>query len=172
MLIFCCIWSSSLCTLVLHIAGSLWRLDFNHSSLFRPPSSPLLPFPSLPSLVHPIYMRKCLWSIYLSLLLPPSLQSFTRARAAAIRITFFLSDTFPPIYIPCPLYCRSWVFSDSHVLLASLSPSLPPLYVASLKGSFFLLVRKTSKFRGTEGSTKWPIRYPEGPKRDLRIAWN
>lgn len=159
MLIFCCIWSSSLCTLALHIAGSLWRLDFNHSSLFRPPSS-LRP----PPLVHPIYMRKCLWSIYLSLpplSLPPG--------PPLVRASCCDSDNiFPVRYFP----------SGSHPGIAEvecLAIHTCFLRVAShprIAKGFFLLARKASKFRGTEGSAKWPIRCPGGPKRDLRIAWN
>lgn len=154
MLIFCCIRSPSLCTLALHIAGSLWRLDFNHSVPFQVPSSlsPLRPPASSgpsPSLVHPIYMHNCLWSIYLSPLVshpPACAHSRTREREREKgggtkrgQESLHNSDNIFPLWIllsPSPLgkCIQVRVFSDSHVLLAVFhtSPWSPVAIYASL----------------------------------------
>lgn len=169
MLIFCCIWSPSLCTLALHIAGSLWRLDFNHSSLFRHPlalRSHSGPFP------RSFIRYTCIIAYGRFICLP--LISRSRATVTAIRITFFLPDIFPR---RAQVECLA-----IHTCTLRITRNPPPrpfprrcwrsALLRSLYQEFFLLARKGSKFRGTEGSAKWPIRRPGGPKRDLRIAWN
>lgn len=205
MLIFCCIRSPSLCTLALHIAGSLWRLDFNHSVPFQVPSSlsPLRPpagsDPS-PSLVHPIYMHNCLWSIYLSPLVshpPACAHSRTRERErekgggtsggksrCTIRITFFPSGYF------CPLLRSANAYKSECLVIRTCSlrfftpppgpPSLSTLLcryvrararVASLKGSF-LPARTAGKFRarGRLNDQSAVDRRTQRRERDLRIA--
>lgn len=146
MLIFCRIRSPSLCTLALHIAGSLWRLDFNHSSLFRHPLAPTPPSPPsgpFPRSIHSIYMHNCLWSIYSS---PLGLPLARERRCDS-------NNIFPVGYLPSRI-APSRVFSDSHMLLASpasFSSSLP--HVASLKSSFFSLVKPVN-FAAPRGRAK------------------
>lgn len=149
MLIFCCIWSSSLCTLALHIAGSLWRLDFNHSSLFRPPSSL-----RLPPLVHPIYMRKCLWSIYLSPH-PAPLVFHSRANRCDS------DNIFPVRYSPCGSHHGIAQVERFTRASCELRPS--SAHVASPKGSFFSLVKPVN-FAAPRGRRNDQSAVPKGPK--------
>lgn len=153
MLIFCCIWSPSLCTLALHIAGSLWRLDFNHSSLFRHPLALHLhsgPFP------RSFIRYTCIIAYGRFICLP--LISHSRAT-----VTADSDNIFPARYFS--RYYASRVFSDSHVLLASRACVSPPSYVVLryIKSAFFSLV-KAVNFAAPRGQRNDQSAVPEDPK--------
>jgi len=198
MLIFCCVWSPSLCTLALHIARSLWRPDFNRSSLFGHPRPPP---PSRPSAApRPIRQRSfirytCIIA-YGRFICLPLCSPRPRSRHPLLLLLLLLllhlliPSSRPRFYSRASRCDSNNIFPALHVyrgeveysqrvftraLLARtttpspVSPSsLPPLhlhvplraYAASLKGSFFSLVkpvnfpphRRDGTGRGGEGA--------------------
>lgn len=150
MLIFCCIRSPSLCTLALHIAGSLWRLDFNHSVPFSGTLLALTLPPPARATAHPprSFIRcTCIIAYGRFICLPrsPTRPRLSRPLASegegetgverggksrcTIRITFLPAGYFSRLLPSCLTARRmhaSRVFSNSHVLLAAFTSSLRP----------------------------------------------
>lgn len=148
MLIFCCIWSPSLCTLALHIAGSLWRLDFNHSSLFRHPlalHSDSGPFP------RSFIRYTCIIAYGRFICLP--LISRSRATVTCDSDNIFPAGYFSP-------HCASRVLSDSHVHLANHAYNPSPLFIKS----FFFSLVKAVNFAAPRGQRNDQSAVPEDRK--------
>lgn len=111
-------------------------------------------------------MRKCLWSIYLSLSSSPSSPLLNPVVFHSCASRCNSDNIFPVRYstspgLPCPGVTKVECLAIHTCFLRVIffpSPPITPRTSRRIAKGFFLLAREASKFRGTEGSAKLPIR--------------